>query len=154
MEGGLMYVLNLLKGGEFANGQGTPVSFEYRLLCSGELYNSRVLTADWRKSDATRILFRGAFSLVVCSHPFHDYPQELCLRLSAPSVIESHGAAISMFFPDEDIARDLAALLSLFLRRLITVAGKVRELHPRRYQEEPDLLLDFPVGVANSFERV
>ena len=33
----------------------TGVEVEYRLACSGEFYNRKVETADWRKSDVTRI---------------------------------------------------------------------------------------------------
>jgi hypothetical protein len=38
---------------------------EYRLACSGVLYNRRVITADWRKSDASRILLREPVELFV-----------------------------------------------------------------------------------------
>jgi hypothetical protein len=49
------------------------VEVEYRLACSGELYNRNVLTADWRKSDVTRILLRTPFELFVASQPFAHY---------------------------------------------------------------------------------
>jgi hypothetical protein len=49
-----MYVLDLLKqSNSDALESGSDVAFEYRLLCSGELYNSNLVTADWRKNDAT-----------------------------------------------------------------------------------------------------
>ncbi len=149
-----MYVLSLLKGGDFESADGLPVTFDYRLLFSGEIFNSRVLTSDWRKSDATRIILRSPFSLFVCSHPFYDYPQELALKFASPSVTEKHGAVISSFYPDEEISRDIAAILTLLTRRLVTVATKVREIHPRRYEEEPDLFLDLPTPIVNSLERV
>src|SRR5436190_12420505 len=121
-----MYVLELLNGWTSAKPDSEFVSFEYRLLCSRELYNSKVLTFDWRKSDATRFLIQAPFTLTVCSHPFNEYPQELCLKFNAPSVTETRGNFTSIFYPDEPIARDLAAILSLLLRRLITVAAKTR----------------------------
>ncbi len=49
-----MYVLDLLKRSSPKAAQAIEgVTFEYRLLCSGELYNANVIAVDWRKSDAT-----------------------------------------------------------------------------------------------------
>ena len=62
-----MYVLDFLKGQLGPEADGDGVIFDYRLLCSGELYNARVVTFDWRKSDAARVLFDSPFSLAVCS---------------------------------------------------------------------------------------
>lgn len=145
-----MYVLDLLDSSQSNQPKPTDVAaFEYRLLCSGELYNSQIITTDWRKSDATRLLLGKPFTLAVCSHPFNDYPQELCLRFQTALTRETHGNTTSFFYPDEEIARDIAAILSLLLRRLITVTAKVREIHPRRYEHEPDFLLDHAIDIAN-----
>lgn len=149
-----MYVLDFLKSLDSNLSKATDVvSCEYRLLCSGELYNNRVITADWRKSDATRLLVNEPFTLSVCSHPFDDYPQELSLRFQAALVTETKGRTTSMFYPDEEIARDIAAILSLLLRRLITVAAKVREIRPRIYEQEPDFLLDNSIDFVNKLTR-
>jgi hypothetical protein len=87
-----MYVLDLLKRSNSNAAHATEdVYFEYRLLCSGALYNAEVLTADWRKSDITRLLVDGPFILTVCSHPFDDYPQELSLRFQTALVTETKG---------------------------------------------------------------
>lgn len=149
-----MYVLDLLRHSnsnalESCNG----VAFEYRLLCSGELYNSNVITANWRKNDASRLLASEPFLLTVCSRPFNDYPQELSLRFKTTPVEERKGGTTSIFFADEEMARDLAAILSLLLRRLITVAAKVREIHPKHYNGEPEYLLDNSVDFVNSVSR-
>jgi hypothetical protein len=150
-----MYVLDLLNSSQFSQPkQPDVVAFEYRLLCSGELYNSQVLTFDWRKSDVTRLLLKKPFTLTVCSHPFNDYPQELCLRFQTGVAEETRGNSSFSFYPDEEIARDIAAILSLLLRRLITVAAKVREIHPRRYEHEPDFLLDHAIDFVNRLTPV
>jgi hypothetical protein len=63
------------------------VDIEYRLACSGELYNLRVQTLDWRKSEATRILLKTPVEFVI-SQPFANYPQELCARMTLRYVTE------------------------------------------------------------------
>jgi hypothetical protein len=149
-----MYVLDFLKG--FHDVQESDlVTFEYRLLCSGELFNGSILTHDWRKSDGARILCDDPIQLLVASHPFHDYPQELALRFRAHRVKETYGIATSSFYPDDDISRDIAAILSVFSWRLITVVTKSRELHRRRGDEgfsEP--LLDWPAPFVKSLNPV
>jgi hypothetical protein len=85
-----MHLVEYLKGVQRADSGSTRemVEVEYRLACSGELYDRRVVTADWRKSDITRILLREPFELFAASHPFDDYPQELCARLKLSYVTE------------------------------------------------------------------
>ncbi|MHB8828942.1 MAG: hypothetical protein ACYC6Q_05370 [Syntrophales bacterium] len=148
-----MYILDLLKRSNLDATEASDVAFEYRLLCSGELYNANVITTDWRKSDVTRLLASGPFLLSVCSHPFDDYPQELSLRFKTTTVTETKGSTTSMFYADEEIARDLSSILSLLLRRLITVGAKVREIHPRHYEQEPDYLLDNSIDFVNRINR-
>lgn len=143
-----MYLLDFLTG--FKHNKGDSILYEYRLLCSGELYNSTVQTADWRKSDATRVLLESPFLLFICSRPFNDYPQELALRFEAPMVTEIQGNSTSRFYPDDEIARDLASVLSLILRRNISVAGKVRETHPQYHEKEPEYLRDWPIDFINT----
>lgn len=149
-----MYVLDLLKRSNLeATEASDGVAFEYRLLCSGEVYNANVITADWRKSDGTRLLATRPFLLSVCSHPFDDYPQELSLRFRTTMVTETKGRTTSMFYADEEIARDLSSILSLLLRRLITVAAKVRQIYPRCYDQEPDYFLDNSIDFVNRISR-
>lgn len=145
-----MYVLPFLSDSLPRKSDDDVVAFEYRLLCSGEVYNKSILTGDWRKTDITRLLLTAPFALVVCSHPFDDYPQELSLRFRCPLVTEAHGRTTTTFYPDDEIANDLAALLTLLLRRLTTVTAKIREQHPRRYASEPEELLDLPVDFVNN----
>jgi hypothetical protein len=116
-------------GSEGRPSAGT-VEVEYRLACSGALYNRNIKTGDWRKSDATRALLRTPFELFVASHPFDDYPQELCARLVVNRAIESDQSFTRGFLPDEDVIEDLGSLLTLLSRRLITPVGKIRERHP------------------------
>jgi hypothetical protein len=149
-----MYILDFFDDFPNLPQSKDAVVFEYRLLCSGELYNGRVLSTDWRKSDATRILFDSPFTLIICSHPFQEFPQELALRFSAPLITKKQGQSTSMFHPDEDIARDLAALLTLFCRRLITVAAKIREGYPKHHPNEPAFFQDWPIGFVKSLNPV
>jgi hypothetical protein len=104
---------------------------EYRLACSGELYNRKVITADWRKSDVTRILLNDPFLIFVTSRPFDSYPQELSVRMTLNFVTEEGGApnmrGSRIFLPDEDVIEDLCAILSLLSRRLISAVTKTRQ---------------------------
>jgi hypothetical protein len=129
------------------------VEVEYRLACSGELYNRRVGTADWRKSDITRVLLREPFELFVASRPFDDYPQELCARLKLSYVTEKQESRgvdfISNFLPDNEIMEDLCSILSLLARRLISVGGKVRERRAERDTVLGSYGWDAPTPVLN-----
>lgn len=139
-----MYVLDFLSGLN-SHSMSDQATFEYRLLCSGELFNGKVLTADWRKSDATRPLLLSPFGLHVCSYPFDDYPQEIALDFRiALSTRQRENVSFASYF-DYEVAQDLAALLSLFCRRLITVAAKVRTIYHRAIRGEPhaDVALGF-----------
>jgi hypothetical protein len=150
-----MHLVEYLKGprppdGEFAE---EAVEVEYRLACSGELYNRRVVTADWRKSDITRVLLREPFELFVASRPFDDYPQELCARLELSYITEreeSRGVGfISNFLPDNEIMEDLCSILSLLARRLISIVGKLRERRAERDTGLGSYGWDAPVSVIN-----
>ena len=125
-----MYLLDFLNGTKF-NGAGGSIlrttTVEYLLACSAEFFNRTVITADWRKSDITRILLRAPFELFVASRPFDSYPQELALRFSVDYVTERTDTSISTFLPDEDIVEDLCALLTLLARRVIAPVVKTRE---------------------------
>jgi hypothetical protein len=131
-----MYFLEYLKT---RNSDAEAVEVEYRLACSGELYNRTVLTADWRKSDITRVLLRDPFELFVVGQ-FEQYPQELCARLKLSYVTEendSHGVKSAItFLPDDEIIDDLCSILSVLARRLISVVGKTWE---RRAERDTDL---------------
>lgn len=144
-----MNFLNYMKDPELKESPDNYVIVEYRLLCSGELYNGKVLTADWRKSDATRLLLTSPFELTVVSQPFDDYPQELSLRFKVSQVTEKKDNVSFSFLPDEDIARDIASFLSLFCRRLIIVSAKVRESRPNDPNEYPAVFRDWPIAFTN-----
>ena len=148
-----MYVLDFLKGSR-SQSQEDGVNFEYRLLCSGEIYNAKVETSDWRKSDVACYLCELPFTLLAVRNPSRHFPQELVLRFNAKRVGEQGGMALISFIPDEDIARDIAALLSVFFRRLVTVAGKTRELHPNTKGSTIEALLDRPLPLVNSLNVV
>jgi len=118
------------------------VRVEYRLLCSGMLYPSHFM-GDWSMSDGARILLSLPVELLVASRPYDEYPQELVLSFVAPLVNEKNGMITHSYHPDEEIASDLAALLTLLCRRLVTVATKVREQYDTT--TVPPVLADFPI---------
>jgi hypothetical protein len=99
---------------------------EYRLICSGAFYPNHILS-EWSKSDSARILLHSPFELLVASRPYDDYPQELALRFFVGEINETEGSFSTFGFPDKEIAADLAALLTLLCRRLVTVSVKLRE---------------------------
>ena len=154
-----MYILEYLAGKYGNLGDKDSIVTEYRLLCSGELYNGRVQTFDWRKSDVTRILLRAPCALRVVSQPFDDYPQELSLLIVAPhSVTETRGDFSIVLRPDDQIVEDLVSLLTLFLRRLVTVFAKVRVRYPHNFSaplglEKPEPS-DLHLPIANPATRV
>jgi hypothetical protein len=130
-----MYVLDFLNGVKFGEGDNSilrATTVEYRLGCSGEFFNRKVMTADWRKSDVTRMLLQEPFELFVVSMPFDTYPQELALRFTLDYVTEKSGNSQSTFLPDEEIVDDLCALLTLLARRVVAIVVKTTE------QAEPE----------------
>lgn len=153
-----MYILEFLKGQKPEQPGNDVITCEYRLLCSGELYNGDVETLDWRKSTLCRLLLNSPFTVFVASDPREaNYPQELALRFTTHMVTEEHEYTYKTsysYYPDEEIAKDIAALLCLFCRRLITVCAKVREIHPKQYENEPEVLQDLPVDFIKSLKIV
>src|SRR5215813_13867667 len=125
-----MYLLHFLRNYEKLAVERSAYhsNVEYRLACSGELFNRRVLTYDWRKSDVTRVLLRSPFELFVVSRPFHSYPQELALRFGVDYAKEESGNNFtSTFLPDDEVVEDLCAVLTLLARRLITMVVNTRQ---------------------------
>ena len=151
-----MYILEFLKGQKPEQPSNEVMTCEYRLLCSGEIYDGDVETFDYRKSTASRLILSFPFTVFVASNPlYNNYPQELALRFTTQMVTEERESTIKsifMFYPDEEIAKDIAALLCVFCRRLITVCAKVREIHPKQYANEPEVIQDFPVDFINSIQ--
>jgi len=129
---------------------------EYRLLCSGTLH--RDTFGDYSKSEVARILLDDPLLLFVASRPFDDYPLELALELTVPRV-EEKGERGSLadwthyYHPDGEVVRDLAALLTLLCRRLISVAGKVSE-HYSDYRHVLFQSRPFPLPFTTSVRNV
>lgn len=129
-----MHVLQFLRDPECTRRSADALEVEYRLICSGILH--RTIIGDWSKSEGSRFLLAPPLMLFAASRPIYDYPLELVLSFKVPqtnttspglggSTVSSTGHA------DADVARDLAALLTLLCRRLITVSGKSKEEHAR-----------------------
>jgi len=148
-----MHVLRYLSDPKCEQKPEESVFAEYRLLCSGTLH--RDILGDWSKSEVARILLDEPLLLFAASRPFDDHPLELVLHLSVPQVQETGDNYTSSYYPDDEVARDLAALLTLLCRRLITVAGKANERHTTKYGRHP--LFDgvpVPLPLANSMQRI
>ena len=148
-----MYLTDLIQGFDKSNGYKDFVEFEYRLICSGEIYNAEVQTFDYRKSVHCRLLLNEPFSLFVCSE-YHQYPLELCLRFSLPLVEERASSSYLSYHPDEEIARDIAAILTLYFRRLITVSCKTREDKEENKLDYPDAIQEWPVAFTSSINKI
>lgn len=127
-----VHVLEYLRDPSCARRPQDLLCAEYRLICSGTIY--RDITGDWSKSEEARLLLAPPLLLYAASRPFDEYPLELVLRLRIARAEQTHkgpaGATMTtVFHPDAEVARDLAALLTMLCRRLITVAGKSTERH-------------------------
>jgi hypothetical protein len=107
-----MHVLEYLKDPKCEKKPKDSLYAEYRLLSSGTLHHACV--GDWSKSEGARTLLAQPLFLFAVSRPFDEYPLELALQLTVPQVEEEQtktGPAMFMFYPDDEVVRDLAALL-------------------------------------------
>ena len=123
---GLLEALDFHK--DLLNGRlGDCVEVEYRLHSWGEIFPPFV--GDREHSIAARfILTEFPFKLFGSSTPYDDpLPQKLCLTLRAPHEERWHSnnSCVSGFFSHE-IAKELAAFLSLVTRRRIFVGKQIR----------------------------
>ena len=98
-----------------------------------------------------RFLLAPPLLLYAASRPFDEYRLELVLRLTVAEVRETQGPVTSTFHPDEEVARDLAALLTVLCRRLITVMGKSAE---RIAGDEYPQFDRIPLPVATSIRKI
>ncbi len=135
-------VLDFLRGDFADRSDNDEVQVEYRLICNGVVH--RDIVGDWTKSDAARLLSTDRFDLIVTGFPIDRYPQELALRFVSPTVHETYGTSSFIRTPDNEIAADLCVLLTLFARRLIVPAVKVREVYADPQRLIPPNLRDFP----------
>lgn len=138
-----MHILDFLRNAGKQSGQdiNNMVKVEYHLICSGTLFPDN-FQGDWTKSDAARILLQAPVKLLVASRPYDDYPQELVMRFTVALVTETEGACSYTQHPDQEIASDIAALLTLLCHRLITVSAKVTT----QYLDSnmPPIIADYP----------
>lgn len=123
-----MHVLEYLRDPKCEKKPKDCLHAEYRLLCSGTVY--RPCLGDWSKSEAARTLLDEPLLLFAASRPIDEYPLELVLQLTVPQVREiAEGKVGHIYHPDEEVVRDLTALLCLLYRRFITVVGKANQRH-------------------------
>lgn len=148
-----MNFIEYLKDPDCLNKDTEHAIFEYRMLCSGELYNSRVVTTDWRKSEGSRFLLNKPFELTIISQPFDEYPQEISLRFKAYETRIKKDNINHDFFPDDEISKDISSFLCLLFRRLVTVSAKVREQFPKEPGNLPESIRDWPFAFVNSIDK-
>jgi hypothetical protein len=108
------------------------------------------MLGDWTKSTGARLLSPLVFDLTVVDSRVETYPQELALRFACPMVQETYANWTFLHEPVDEIAGDLAALLTLFARRLIVVAVKTREIFPASARGVPDSLRDLPLPIRDA----
>lgn len=120
-----LYVLELLRRNIAADRW-----VEYRLLSAGGI--TPAVRFDWTSSDAARQFLSEPVQLINVSLPPDLLPQEFALQFPTGMVTEESGPAgvsmVNQFSPDAEIARDIAALLSLICRQPLTVMCKTREV--------------------------
>lgn len=123
---------------------------EHRLVCSGQMYSGE----NPFQSIFARVLLETPISLVVAIPMLADmrksYPQEWALRMSVRMVGDQRPKMFRQHYPDVEIVSDMAAMLTLLCRRLITVAGRVSVTELSVSPEIPDWIRQMPVPLATS----
>ncbi len=138
--------------------QSTPppeqnvLACEFRLICSGQLYAG---PNPWQNI-LSRVLLKEPFGLFVALPHMVDismsYPQELALRIGVQRVDEQKGSVSIQGYPIWDIAFDLAALLTLLCRRLITVAGLASVKNDSPSPQLPPWLRELPAPLVTAMD--
>ena len=144
-----LFVLDWLRKAGGVEPAAGSITVEYRLVCSGELYNGDVRTMDWQESDICRVLLTEPFRLVVASTDTRARthgPVELSLTFSCHEVSQQQGLIRTTFHPHEELAADIAALLTVLLRRLLTVAGPLRIVHSD--EGVPEGMREWPLSIV------
>jgi hypothetical protein len=149
-----MHVLEYLRDPACESDPREALTADYRLLCSGTVH--REMLGEWYKSELARFVLVKPLTLCAISRPFEEYPLEFLPRITVPLVKENTKSSAGVVFfnhfhPDSDVARDLAALLTLLCRRLITVSGKASEQYANHEYYEFGHL---PLPLATSMRRV
>lgn len=128
------------------------VRVEYRLLCSGELYNLGACCPphyiDYWRNPYLRLILDGLPGLFVVNEPHRMYPQELSFTFDCYMIEDSSDGSTVIYNDDREIAEEFVALLSVLTRRLICVFCKISE---SRYNKEKkdDLPQYWPHQVYN-----
>lgn len=109
------------------------VRVEYRLLCSGELYNLSACCPpyyiDYWRSPFLRLILDGLPGLFVTNEPHRNYPQELSFTFDCHLIEDSSDESSTIYHNDQEIAEEFVALLSVLTRRLVCLLCKVSEYY-------------------------
>jgi hypothetical protein len=114
---------------------GTDI-YEYRFVVSGCAYNAD-LKGNPFKSSLGGLLLDGPFPLWKLGHSYDDYPQEFAAWLQIEAVTLQGKDITATATPHESAADELAAVLTLYLRQLVTAAGYVSVTLPEHHVEPP-----------------
>lgn len=110
--------------------------YEYRFLLSGCAFNAD-LEGDYTKSALGGLLLEEPFPLWKVGQSYDDYPQELAAWIKVAPITRKSANMTTTETPHEVIADDLAALLTLFFRRLVVVIGPASVTLPHPYDRPP-----------------
>jgi len=149
-----MHVLDYLSDPNCTRAPEDAIRVDYHLLCSGTIY--RDVIGEWYKSEIARFLLAPPLVLYAASRPLDTYPVEMVLRLTVAEVtetIQGRGGMTTMpiYHPDSEVAHDMAALLTLLCRRLITISGQANQ---RRAHDDYPVFGYLPLPVATSMRKV
>jgi len=104
---------------------------EYRLLCSGELYNFGACCPphyiDYWRNPFLRLILDGLPGLFVTNEPHSPYPQELSFTFDCYVIEDSSNGSSVIYHNDQEVAEEFTALFSVLTRRLVCVFCKISE---------------------------
>jgi hypothetical protein len=125
--------------------------FEYRFSLSGVAYFGD-LQGDYSNSQLGGYLLEKPIKLWKAGHSYDDYPQELVAWFRAPTVELKATGFSSSGIPHAEVATNIAALLTLFLRRLVVPIGPA-SINVRNYPLAEYIPNPFPLPLLTSTKK-
>jgi hypothetical protein len=101
--------------------------FEYRFALSGYVFFGDLL-GDYSRSQLGGYLLEEPIRIWKVGHSYEEYPQELAAWFRVPTVETRKKNIHSSEVPHPQVAEDIAALLTIFLRRLVVTVGSTSVL--------------------------
>lgn len=110
--------------------------FEYRFCLSGVVFNG-AMEGDPFKSEYGALLMEAPLPVWKVGYSYDDYPQELVTWFKVRPVELKERNISSSYTPHKETAVEIAAILTLYFRRLVTVVGAVAVTLPTHYAKAP-----------------